>query len=157
MHRFPAVPLTPDGEWLVLLDHTSPYHPGATLHERMAEDFKGESTKVAPADTLDDLRRRNQAQASWRRYNPQSERVIVMRLDAFEIGLRPSRRPSVFDQCPDAAGWIRMFRPGYSRDGSLAIVRFDFGPTAHGAFMYMLLERNGTTWDIVWSKAVYYL
>ena len=46
--------------------------------------------------------------------------------------------------------WVEVMLPGYSADGSKAIIRLIYGPTAHGARgTYLLAKRNGK-WIVVW-------
>jgi hypothetical protein len=55
-----------------------------------------------------------------------------------------------------AQGYVSFWLPAYSEDGITALVRFGFGPTAHGACGTYLLEKKGGLWQILWRKLSYY-
>lgn len=57
---------------------------------------------------------------------------------------------------PDAKCFVRTWLPGYSSDGTTALVRLAFGPTPHGASATYLLRRGGSQWRIDWSHLTYY-
>jgi len=58
---------------------------------------------------------------------------------------------------PTARGWVEPWLPGYSKDGTLALVRGWLGPTPHGAVFTTLLERKGDRWVVKWHSISYFL
>lgn len=42
------------------------------------------------------------------------------------------------------------FLPGYSEDGSYAVVRAAVGPWAHAAMLTAVLEKSGDKWIVKW-------
>ena len=57
---------------------------------------------------------------------------------------------------PDAIRYISLWLPAYSQDGTQALVRFSFGPTAHGATAtYLLVKENGN-WIVKHHMMAYY-
>jgi hypothetical protein len=57
---------------------------------------------------------------------------------------------------PKARGWVRAYLPGYSTDGSRAVIRASVGPSAHGAMVTALLERAGDRWVVKWHHIAWY-
>ncbi len=51
---------------------------------------------------------------------------------------------------------LRLWLPGHSADGNLSLVRFSWGPTAHGASATYLLNRTKRGWRILWSRISIY-
>lgn len=58
---------------------------------------------------------------------------------------------------PNARGWVKTYLPGYSKDGSRAIVRAAVGPSAHGAMVTALLEKRGDQWVVKWHDIAWYV
>ena len=56
----------------------------------------------------------------------------------------------------DAKCLIEFWRPGFSADGKRCVIRFYYGPTAHGAVGTYLLRHDGKEWVIVDSTISYY-
>ncbi len=54
------------------------------------------------------------------------------------------------DAHPKARGWLEAYLPGYSKDGSRAVVRAGVGPWAHAAMLTAVLEKRGDKWMVVW-------
>ena len=57
---------------------------------------------------------------------------------------------------PKARGWLESYLPGYSKDGTRAVVRAGIGPWAHGAMLTALLENKGDKWVVRWYHISYY-
>lgn len=55
---------------------------------------------------------------------------------------------------PRARGYAEAFLPGYSKDGSLAVVRAWVGPSPHGAMATVLVERSDGKWSVKWCYIV---
>jgi hypothetical protein len=75
----------------------------------------------------------------------QQERRKEMRFDAFEKAY------------PRARGYAEAYLPGYSQDGSQAVVRAWVGPSPHGAVATVFLERSGGTWRVKWCEIGHYI
>jgi hypothetical protein len=54
------------------------------------------------------------------------------------------------DVYPKARGWLDAYLPGYSRDGTRAVVRAGVGPWAHAAMLTAVLEKRGDKWTVAW-------
>ena len=54
------------------------------------------------------------------------------------------------DAYPKARGWLEAYLPGYSKDGTRAVVRAGVGPWAHAAMLTAVLEKRGDKWVVVW-------
>jgi hypothetical protein len=57
---------------------------------------------------------------------------------------------------PNARGWMMAYLPGYSKDGTQAIVRAAVGPWPHGASITALLKKNADKWIVKWHYIAYY-
>jgi len=57
---------------------------------------------------------------------------------------------------PEAIRHVKLWLPAYSPDGSQALVRFSFGPTAHGATATYLLAKEKGNWIVKHHKLAYY-
>jgi hypothetical protein len=51
---------------------------------------------------------------------------------------------------PNGRAWLHAWLPGYSTDGTQAIVRAWIGPSAHGALLTAMLEKKGGKWSVEW-------
>lgn len=58
---------------------------------------------------------------------------------------------------PQARGWLKAYLPGYSKDGSQAMIRASVGPTEHSAMLTAVLEKSGDKWVVVWHYIAYFL
>jgi hypothetical protein len=52
--------------------------------------------------------------------------------------------------------WVQASLPAYSKDGTIALFRFGFGPSAHGAEGFYLLKKANGRWEIVERKLFYF-
>jgi hypothetical protein len=57
---------------------------------------------------------------------------------------------------PKARGWLSPWLPGYSSDGSRALIRGGFGPWPHGAVATAELARKEAVWQVTWLKLTFY-
>jgi hypothetical protein len=66
--------------------------------------------------------------------------------------MRKQRRSfhSFEDTHPKARGWLEAYLPGYSKDGTRAVVRAGVGPWAHAAMLTAVLEKRGDKWFVAW-------
>ncbi|MCE9560149.1 MAG: ankyrin repeat domain-containing protein [Armatimonadetes bacterium] len=55
-----------------------------------------------------------------------------------------------------AFGWIHSSLPGYSIDGTAAILRCGFGPTSHGGTLTIFLKKVDGNWQVMWREFAYY-
>jgi hypothetical protein len=60
------------------------------------------------------------------------------------------------DLYPGMQQAVRAYRPGYSSDGTEALVRCHLFPTAHGTSAAYLLRRHEGVWQIVWKDVSLY-
>ena len=81
-------------------------------------------------------------------------RIVVA--DLSETWNRPFSIQAFEDAYPKACGWAEAYLPGYSKDGSQAVVRAEVGPTPHGAAVTALLNRKGDKWVVKWCKISWY-
>ena len=60
------------------------------------------------------------------------------------------------EENPEIQGWLGLYMPGYNEAGDVALVRVLFGPTAHGACWYFVLEQIDGRWTVTWQSNTYY-
>lgn len=51
---------------------------------------------------------------------------------------------------------LRFWLPAFSEDRRLALVRFSWGPSAHGATATYLVERSDDGWRVLWRRIAIY-
>jgi len=51
---------------------------------------------------------------------------------------------------PNGRAWLHAWLPGYSTDGTRAIVRGWIGPSDHGALLTAFMTKNGGKWSVEW-------
>jgi uncharacterized protein (TIGR02246 family) len=106
-----------------------------------------------PDDIRADLRRRDDGPpTSLADFRPANPRIIVRDLDElFGPAEGPLSAIAAFDErYPDAWGYVSTHLPGYSTDGSSAVVVFEGGPSAHGLDWVYMLSRRGKRWEVQW-------
>ena len=118
--------------------------------DQLRQDTKREGWEV-PAEAGESLRQRNATTAPVRGLRFGGG-LLVADLDAGPM----KRRPDPLKDHPEAKAYAYLYRPGYTRDGRTAVVRFLFGPTAHGASATYLLTRGDGGWVVQkWAFAYY--
>jgi hypothetical protein len=78
------------------------------------------------------------------------------RKDGWGYDFYDQSRSGKKDQKLRIRAYVSAWLPGYSQDGRSAVVRFWFGPSAHGAIATYRLTRKGGHWKIDWHKLAYY-
>ncbi len=116
---------------------------GYTRGDRNLDSWAREQ-EVEP-DVVSDLIDRNPEgrRCSLALYRPSNPNILVRDIDQIDYGI-DFRAPF-----PKGRGYVKTHLPGYSRDGQTALIRFWFGPTAHGAQGYYLLKKARGRWEIV--------
>jgi hypothetical protein len=80
--------------------------------------------------------------------------IVVTNLN--EVWQNGIRFRSFQNACPKARGWLESYLPGYSKDGTHAVVRAGVGPWAHGAMLTAVLEKRGPGWVVQWYHIAFY-
>ena len=151
----------PEGATIVLHART-PEKTGFLMSEQIHSDIR---KRTLPDDTEKDLRRRNTpAEAKSGRYEAVTAYytnlgfaagIVVTNLSEIWQDRRSFR--SFEDAHPKARGWLEAYLPGYSEDGTHAIVRGGVGPWAHAAMLTAVLEKRGGKWVVKWYHIAFYL
>lgn len=143
---------------LIVLCALTPEKTGMIQPAQIREDV-GERHTI-PDDIQQDLLRRNEQPGTHNAHVASfagmkfDQRVVVadelerlkeMEFDAFEKSY------------PRARGYADAYLPGYSQDGSQAVVRAWVGPSPHGAVVTVLLEKSGGTWRVKWYDITRYV
>lgn len=154
--RVPAA----DGAVVVLHTRT-PTKTGLLSSRQMHSDM---GSHPLPGDVEEDLLRRNtpseRKPGSYEAVTASftnlkfSARIVVADLDEklgrhWFAGFR--------EAYPKARGFVHAFLPGYSKDGTRAVVRAWVGPSPHGASVTALLEKHGDAWVVKWHHIARYL
>lgn len=109
--------------------------------------------------TFSSTQRAGAALVGW---TPSTSDVIVTDLTRFRSTNPRWDKPFEFEEAllkvhADAKAYAWVSLPGYTADGSKAIVRVSFGPTAHGAMATYLLQKGPEgKWTVTWRKRAYY-
>ena len=132
---------------------------GATivLHAKRGGFWDGdwvlrEDGHTVPTDAERDLQRRNSPPDATEDTSftnlTFSARIVVADLTGKWIDFA--------DFYPTARGYVRASLPGYSKDGTRALIHANVGPAPHGATMMALLEKNGDKWLVKWHHITWY-
>jgi len=137
----------------IVLNVCTPEKTGMIRPEQMEHDV-GEEHSI-PKGVQRDLLRRNEKPGT---YDSQlasfaglkfDQRIVVTNVTAV---LEGDRFGQAFEQAyPAARAWVEAWLPGYSKDGTRALVRAWIGPSDHGAVVTALLEKKGDKWRIRWQ------
>jgi len=111
------------------------------LEFNLEESFR---EKGISSEIRDDLLSRNPTGKRFilARYQPSNPNILLRDLSQIDQDLGFST------QFPKARGFVESSLPGYSRDGSTAVVLFSFGQTPHGAIGHYLLSKKYGHWEI---------
>ncbi len=137
---------------VIVIDSNSEWPSGYLSEDQLNAEFHEETWKL-PVELLSRLRQRNSQSTSVAELVHGENLVVddfsnlpngMQFLDAFE------------KKYPKAIRYVMLNLPAYSQDGTQALVRFSFGPTAHGATAtYLLVKENGN-WIVKHHKMAYY-
>jgi hypothetical protein len=118
--------------------------------DQLRADTMGEKWEV-PAELREDLRRRNARRV------PLGELAFgkgAVTADMDKALRRDDWRPP--ENHPHVRAYARVWLPAYSKDGRMAVVRFLFGPTPHGASATYLLTKRDGGWKVTKWKLAFY-
>ncbi len=146
---------------LVVLHARTPEGTGYLMSQQMRIDI---GSHTLPSDVEGDLRRRNTP--------PDAKPDTYDAVTAFYTNLTFAAGITVADLSdkwggprfygafekayPKARGWLEAYLPGYSTDGTRAVVRAGAGPSPHGAMVTALLEKRDGKWVVKWHHIAWY-
>lgn len=146
----------------IVLHARTPEKTGLIQSHQMSGDI---GTNTIPSEVEQDLRRRNSKNAKPDSFDAVeayftnltfSARIRVADLgEIWEQRSKPRYR-ALEDAYPGARGWVEAYLPGYSKDGTRAVVRAAAGPSPHGATVTALLEKTGEKWVVKWHQVAQY-
>jgi hypothetical protein len=145
---------------VIVLHTCTPDKTGFLMSHQIRSDI---GSHTLPSDVEGDLRRRNtppdakpdtyDAVAAFYTNLTFSARIVVADL----TDKTGSRTYGAFEKAhPKARGFARAYLPGYSKDGTRAVVRASVGPSPHGAMVTALLEKLGDKWVVKWHHIAWY-
>ena len=152
--KFDMTRVSTNGATIVL--HTrNPEKTGFLMSHQISAEI---GSRELPSDAEIDMRRRNTpADARPDTYDSVAASytnltfaagIVVTNLTKTWQGRRSFT--SFEDAHPKARGWLEAYLPGYSMDGTRAVVRAGVGPWAHAAMLTAVLEKRGDKWTVVW-------
>jgi hypothetical protein len=152
--KFDVTRVPTNGATIVLHTRT-PEKTGFLMSDQIRSEI---DHRTLPSDAESDLRRRNTpADAKPDTYDSITAfytnltfaaGIVVTDLTETWKGRRSFT--SFEDAHPKARGWLEAYLPGYSKDGTRAVVRAGVGPWAHAAMLTAVLEKRGDKWVVVW-------
>jgi hypothetical protein len=106
-----------------------------------------------PSDAEQDFRRRNVTTGSY------TNLTFAPGITVADLNIWGSWRLSraFEDANPKARGWMVAYLPGYSTDGTRAVVYAGVGPSPHGAVLTALLAKRDSKWVVKWDHITWYL
>lgn len=127
-------------------------------------DYGGESGFLSPSQVAGELSDEGwtipeDARADLQRRAQKEGRVSFSKLPPTLRVFEFTEEDSAFNfrkLHPEARAWVSLWRPGFTRDGRQAVVRFMFGPSPHGAAATYLLERRGDGWHVIHHAFSYF-
>jgi hypothetical protein len=144
----------------IVLHTRTPEGTGFLMSHQIRSDIGGHSL---PDDAEQDLRNRNSPRdarpntydavsASFTNLTFSSGIVVADLTDKWG-----GRHSGSFKEAhPKARGWVEAYLPGYSKDGTRAVVRAGVGPSAHGAMVTSLVEKRDAKWAVKWHHIAWY-
>ena len=145
--KFDMTRIPPAGATIVLHTRT-PEKTGFLMSGQIRSDL---GSRTLPIDAENDLRRRN-APTDAKPDMYDSVTAFYTNL-TFAAGIEVTNLTDPFrfeGTHPKARGWLEAYLPGYSKDGTLAVVRAGVGPWAHAAMLTAVLQKTGDKWVVKW-------
>ena len=150
IHNGKELPFIAKGKGKVILVDRTKNGPGWLLDSQLDVDLRSHRKEVTPV-----MRRslvlRNQNPVSLNGFKVTGSRIVVV--DQSDVA---KWFPGGFDS-RKARMHVETYLPGYSDDGLLAVVRFWFGPSPHGATGTYFLTRARGAWKILWREFSFYV
>jgi hypothetical protein len=138
----------------IVLDTRTPEKAGFLMSHQIHSEI---GSRKLPGDAENDLRRRNTpADAKPDTYDSVTAYYTNLTFAAGIVVTNLSGTSSralymsFADTHPKARGFLEAYLPGYSKDGTRAMVRAGVGPWAHAAMLTAVLEKRGDKWRVVW-------
>jgi len=148
----------PTNQKSIVLHTRTPEKTGFLMSHQIRSDIRG---RTLPSDAEADLRTRNTPSNAkpetydsvMASYTNLTFQPIIVLADLTEIWKEGRRRAAAFEKAyPQAKGWLDSYLPGYSRDGTRAVVRAWGWSLAHGAMLTAVLEKTGDKWLVKWYQ-----
>jgi hypothetical protein len=123
------------------------------IHGQVQADLHGKRVPVVLVDGLV-ARSKRTARTNLDAFRPTGERVVVSDLDKVPSTLTGLRVEQID---PDAFAHAHIWLPAYTDHTRLAIFRFSFGPSSHGATATFVLRKDESgKWSIETCSLAYY-
>jgi hypothetical protein len=139
----------------IILHASTPEKTGFLMSHQIRSEI---GSRRLPGDAESDMRRRNtpvdakpdtydSVKASYTNLTFAAGIVVT---DLTEMRKQRRSFRSFEDAHPKARGWLEAYLPGFSKDGTHAVVRASVGPWAHAAMLTAVLEKRDGKWVVAW-------
>ena len=139
----------------VVLDVRNPEKTGFLMSHQIRSEI---GSRTLPNDAENDMRRRNtptdsdpgkyDSAAAFYTNLTFGAGIVVTNLADLQKGRRSFT--AFEDSQPKARGHLVAYLPGYSKDGTRAVVRAGVGPSEHGAMLTAVLVKRDEKWSVEW-------
>lgn len=143
----------------IVLNVRAPKKTGMIRPEQIAQDTSERHS--IPRDAQADLLRRNEKTGTYDSQLPSfadvkfGRKVLITNLTSILDG---DKFGQSFEQAyPTAKAWVEAWLPGYSNDGTKAVIRAWIGPSSHGAIITAVFERRDGKWCVDWCYLTQYV
>ena len=144
----------------IVLDTRTPEKTGFLQSGQIKGELSPGSTRTLPDELLAAVLQRNHVpgtdydakDVSFKDLKP-DPRIILDDLGKRDFGYGGMKFRDIH---PRARGHATLYLPGYSADGSHAVVRALIGPSAHGGAATVLLEKKAEKWTVLWVNIAWF-
>jgi hypothetical protein len=142
-----------NGDDLIILQNKTPEKSGMLEASQLSCELDGRK-KSLPTGLSSSLRMRNVKATLLKSMQTHNKKIIVDNLDKYPDGWK--FWDALKKRHPRAKAYAQAWLPGYSTDSKQAVLRFWFGPNAHGATATYMLIKHKNQWKIKWHNLAFY-
>lgn len=144
----------------ILIDSRSNGNAGFLSADQITGELGETGTRTISAPMIRSLGERNREIRPWDGLRSSDGRVVAVDLSQFNCDEFATERdgepPLLINAYPRMAVYIDAWRPGFSENGSEAVLRFMIGPGPHASACTYFLEKKQGKWHIKWWKYSYF-
>jgi ankyrin repeat protein len=138
------------GSDIILLDKTA-RGPGLLMDDQINSELDDKRANDVTLKIRESLTQRNGVPVSLAAFKPASKHILLR-------GEELAR--SSFDfrkKAPKARAWVQVYLPGYSMQHDRAVLRFQLGPSPHGAAGTCFLAKQDGAWRVKWRSFAFFV
>jgi hypothetical protein len=144
------------GQFVVLDSESATFLPALALDQGRLNLRLGDTPAQAVSKEIgDDLRRRNsEAFASLKDFRPKDVKVTVVDIEETlaDVATPAEQYNKFWELYPDSWGLVYAYLPGYSKDGTTAVVPLVSGPSMQMQFDTYFLKKEDGRWKVEWRQ-----